>query len=415
MKEKHQKEARNIAIALILGLCCGFIINFTDMQIIIKYLRPVGDIFIRLLKMVIIPLVLSSIFMSIINLKGPAQLGLMGKRVITYYFFTTATAVFLGILLVNLIQPGVGADLSAAGFEKLSPQLGNKIQENKGLFQVIIDVIIDTIPQNPINSMATGNILQIICFSLLLGIIALYNPEDSGPFITGMASLEKLSLSLTHLVMKFAPFGIFVLLLDVIGTGGLNTITSMGKYIITVLIGLTIHFIILCLLGMIRLKKSPFFILGSLKSTLMTAFSTSSSAATLPVAMANVEEELGVRKETAEFVLPLGATVNMDGTALYESVAAIFIAQAYGIDLTLGQQIVIFVTATISAIGAAAIPGAGLITMGIVLDAVGLPLEGIGLVLAVDRILDMFRTTVNVFGDCVGTIVVDSFSKSDSS
>ena len=174
------------------------------------------------------------------------------------------------------------------------------------------------------------------------------------------------------------------------------------------MLGLGCHGIFLLIVAMLRLKKSPVFIFKGLSSALLTAFSTSSSAATLPITMASVEENLGVRKETAKFVLPLGATVNMDGTALYESVAAIFIARAYNIHLTFGQQVVIFMTASLAAIGAAAIPGAGLITMSIVLGAVGLPIEGIGLILAVDRLLDMFRTTINVFGDCVGTIFVDS-------
>jgi len=223
-----------------------------------------------------------------------------------------------------------------------------------------------------------------------------------------MESLESMTLALTHGIMKFAPLGIFVLMLDVMAKSGYQAMFSLSKYMLTVILGLGFHAIFLMFVACVRSKKSPMFILKGLSSPLLTAFSTSSSAAALPITMTAVEENLGVRKETAKFVLPLGATINMDGTALYESVAAIFIAQAYGIELGIGQQIVIFMTASLAAIGAAAIPGAGLITMSIVLGAVGLPLEGIGLILAVDRILDMFRTTVNVFGDCVGTMVVDS-------
>ena len=223
-----------------------------------------------------------------------------------------------------------------------------------------------------------------------------------------MGSLEKLSLALTHLILKFAPIGIFVLMLDVMAKSGMTAIISLSKYILTVIVGLSCHALFLMFIASTRLKKSPLYILKGLSAPLLTAFSTSSSAATLPITMTSVEENLGVHKDTAKFVLPLGATVNMDGTALYESVAAIFIAQAYGHDLGIAQQLVIFLTASLAAVGAAAIPGAGLITMSIVLTAVGLPLEGIGLILAVDRLLDMFRTTVNVFGDCVGTIWVDS-------
>lgn len=179
------------------------------------------------------------------------------------------------------------------------------------------------------------------------------------------------------------------------------------------LLYLILHFLVLLMIGVIRTKKNPMFIMRGVAQSVLTAFSTASSAATLPITMANVEDNLGVDKKTAQFVLPLGATVNMDGTALYESVAVIFIGQAYGLDISIGQQMIIFMTASIAAVGAAAIPGAGLVTMSIVLSAVGFPLEGIGLILAVDRVLDMFRTSVNVFGDCIGTVVVDSFAKEE--
>jgi Na+/H+-dicarboxylate symporter len=213
--------------------------------------------------------------------------------------------------------------------------------------------------------------------------------------------------------MRFAPIGIFVLMTGIMAKTGFDAIKALGWYILTVVLGLTLHAVFLLFVASWRHKCSPVHILKNLSAPLLTAFSTSSSAATLPITMTTVEENLGIRKDTAKFVLPLGATVNMDGTALYESVAAIFIAQAFNIDLTIGQQIVIFMTASLAAVGAAAIPGAGLITMSIVLGAVGLPLEGIGLILAVDRLLDMFRTCVNVFGDCVGTIVVDSMIKKE--
>ncbi|RLA63957.1 MAG: dicarboxylate/amino acid:cation symporter [Epsilonproteobacteria bacterium] len=309
------------------------------------------------------------------------------------------------------MSPGVGIGLGTTGLQGLSTEMGSQIQNQEGLFKTIVGVIVDAVPSNPIQSMASGTILQVIVFAILFGIIALYNPSVSEPFTKVTRSVEKMSLALTHLIMKIAPLGIFVLMLDVMAKSGGDAISSLGKYMGTVLVGLLCHAVFLMFLASTRLKKSPLFIFNGLKSALMTAFSTSSSAATLPISMANTEENLGLKKETVEFVLPLGATINMDGTALYESVAAIFIAQAYGIDLSIGQQIIIFLTASLAAVGAAAIPGAGLITMSIVLQAVGLPIEGIGLILAVDRILDMFRTTVNVFGDCVGSIVVDSTLK----
>ncbi|WP_127716552.1 dicarboxylate/amino acid:cation symporter [Halobacteriovorax sp. HLS] len=411
MQEASKKEAKLIGIAMIAGLIIGLILYSTGYSDLASYLKPIGTIFIRLLKMVIIPLVLSSIFMAMYNLGTPEALGSMGRKAVGYYFVTTAFAVFLGLIFVNLINPGVGMGAALqdkAGLDGLSEVMAQKVTQSKGLYQTIIDVLINAIPSNPFEAMATSTVLQVIVFAIMFGIVALYMPKKAAPVVSFMESLEAMTLKLTHVVMKLAPLGIFVLMIDIMAKTGFGAIESLSKYMATVIIGLGCHAILLMFIASWRLKKSPLFILKSLSAPLLTAFSTSSSAATLPITMTTVEENLGVRKDTAKFVLPLGATINMDGTALYESVAAIFIAQVYGINLDIGQQIVIFMTASLAAIGAAAIPGAGLITMSIVLGAVGLPIEGIGLILAVDRILDMFRTTVNVFGDCVGTIVVDS-------
>tara|TARA_R110002072_G_scaffold1989_5_gene16590 strand:- start:45491 stop:46738 length:1248 start_codon:yes stop_codon:yes gene_type:complete len=413
MQESSKKEAKRIGFAMLGGLIIGLLIHQFGMGSYSEYVKPLGTIFIRLLKMVIVPLVFSSIYMSMLNLGTPEALGSMGRKAVAYYFCTTAIAVFFGLIFVNLIQPGVGAELGGAGLSGLSAEMANKVQGQQGLYQTVLGVLIDAIPSNPAAALANATVLQIIVFAIFMGIVALYNTEKSKAVSNVMASLEEMSLALTHAIMKFAPIGIFVLMIDVMAKSGFSAIVSLSKYIATVVIGLTCHAAFLLFVACTRAKKSPIFILKGLSAPLFTAFSTSSSAATLPITMTSVEENLGVNKATAKFVLPLGATINMDGTALYESVAAIFIAQAYGIDLTLAQQVIIFMTASLAAIGAAAIPGAGLITMSIVLGAVGLPLEGIGLILAVDRLLDMFRTTVNVFGDAVGTIVVDSLMKDD--
>lgn len=413
MLEGNKKDAQWIAIAMLGGLALGLVLYFTGNGEWAAYIKPIGTVFIRLLKMVIVPLVFSSIFMAMFNLGTPEALGSMGRKAIGYYFVTTCVAVFFGLIFVNMINPGVGADLGTAGLEKLSGTMAAKVSEQKGLYQTILGVLIDAVPTNPISAMADSTILQVIVFSMLFGVVALYHPKSSEPMINVISALEKMMLTLTHGIMKLAPFGIFVLMADVMARTGFAAIISLSKYMLTVIVGLTCHALFLLFIAVSRHKKSPLFIIKGIGAALLTAFSTSSSAATLPITMACVEDNLGVRKDTAKFVLPLGATINMDGTALYESVAAIFIAQAYNIHLTLGQQVIIFMTASLAAIGAAAIPGAGLITMSIVLGAVGLPLEGIGLILAVDRILDMFRTTVNVFGDAVGTIFVDSFMKKE--
>lgn len=414
MQESSKKEAQRIGFAMIAGLIIGLIIHQFGLGSYSEYIKPLGTIFIRLLKMVIVPLVFSSIYMSMINLGTPEALGSMGRKAVGYYFLTTCIAVFFGIIFVNLINPGVGASLGAQGLDGLSAEMANKVQGQQGLYQTILGVLIDAIPSNPAAALANATVLQIIVFAIFMGVVALYNQEKSAPISKVMGSLEEMSLALTHAIMKFAPVGIFVLMIDVMARSGFTAIVSLSKYILTVVLGLLCHALFLLFVACTRAKRSPLYILKGLSAPLFTAFSTSSSAATLPITMASVEENLGVKKETAKFVLPLGATINMDGTALYESVAAIFIAQAYGIDLTLAQQVIIFMTASLAAIGAAAIPGAGLITMSIVLGAVGLPLEGIGLILAVDRLLDMFRTTVNVFGDAVGTLVVDSLLKDET-
>lgn len=414
MQESSKKEAQRIGFAMLGGLAIGLILYFTGYGDLAAHIEPIGTVFIKLLKMVIVPLVFSSIYMSMHNLGTPEALGSMGRKAVAYYFLTTAIAVFFGLIFVNIISPGVGADLGTQGLANLSEDMQSKVTAQQGLYQTILGVLVDAIPSNPAEALANANVLQIIVFAILLGIVSLYHKDKSAAVTRVMSSIEEMSLALTHGIMKFAPLGIFVLMVDVMARSGFSAITALSKYMLTVVIGLLCHAIFLCFVASLRLKKSPLYILKGLSAPLFTAFSTSSSAATLPITMTAVEENLGVRKDTAKFVLPLGATINMDGTALYESIAAIFIAQAYGIDLGLGQQIVIFMTASLAAIGAAAIPGAGLITMSIVLGAVGLPLEGIGLILAVDRILDMFRTTVNVFGDCVGTIVVDSFLKEES-
>ncbi|MBT6326848.1 MAG: dicarboxylate/amino acid:cation symporter [Bdellovibrionales bacterium] len=422
------KDTTYIMVSMVAGLFLGLMIYFSASgdfgdgikplgSILlsgIELLKPIGTVFIRLLKMVIVPLVFSSIFMAMVNLGTPEALGSMGRKAVIYYFVTTAMAVLFGLIFVNLINPGVGASLGGAGLEGLSSTMSAKVQGQDGLYNTIVGVLVEAIPSNPASSMSNGTVLQIIVFSIFLGVVALYKPQEAQPIINVIRSLEKLTLTLTHWIMKLAHIGIFVLMLDIMSKAGFTAILSLSKYMLTVLVGLLCHALLLLFIASARLKRSPIFIIKGIAQALLTAFSTASSAATLPITMANVEDNLGVRKETAEFVLPLGATINMDGTALYESVAAIFIAQAYQIDLSIGQQVIIFMTASLAAVGAAAIPGAGLVTMSIVLTAVGLPLEGIGLILAVDRILDMFRTTVNVFGDSVGTIVVDSLLKSEA-
>jgi Na+/H+-dicarboxylate symporter len=366
--------------------------------------------------MIIIPLVFSSVYGAILNLGEPENLTKMGKKAIIYYTVTTSVAVLIGLMLVNVFSPGKGSNLVKVNSEKSASMSAAKEapvretgkKKQKGLVETVVEVMVTSVPTNPAQAMAENKMLQVIVFAMLLGLAALFVRNEAEAFSKVVASVEVLSHTLTNGVMKAAPFGVFALMIDVVAASGFSALESLGKYMGVVILGLACHATALLFFGGWTSGKGPLHILKNMFGAVLTAFSTSSSAATLPITMECVTENLKVRPKTANFVLPLGATINMDGTALYVSVATVFIAQVYGINLTMAQQVIIFVTASLAAVGAAAVPGAGLVTMTIVLGSVGLPLEGIQIVIAVDRILDMFRTVVNVLGDSVGSIAVDS-------
>jgi len=370
-----------------------------------------GDIFVRLLRMLIVPLVFASIFMAIVNLGDVRELGKIGSKTIIYYFITTSLAVLVGLVLVNIIHPGLGIDratLEAAGITTSVPD--TVVAQNVGekpTSLIIADVLIDMVPKNPAGAFAKGTVLQIIFFSIFIAVVAAVIGRETDPFVQMVSALDKMMNKSVMIVMELAPYGVFLLVTSLMMKLGFPALAALGKYGATVLLGLGIHaFVTLPLLVLIIGRYNPLKLFRALSPAIMTAWSTASSAATLPVTMDCLKKRAGVDKRIGNFVLPLGATVNMDGTALYESIAVIFIAELMGIHLTIAQQVIVFITATLAAIGAAAIPGAGLVTMGIVLTAVGLPLDGIGIILAIDRILDQFRTAVNVWGDATAGVVV---------
>ncbi len=386
------KVHTQILIAIVLGTVVGLALGEKA-----GHLKVVGDMFIQLLKMIIIPLILASMVAGIISLGDVRRLGRIGLKTFVYYMATTLLAVGVGLLLVNLMRPGVGVDM---GVEAADDTAGREIPS-------IISIIEDIIPENLFAAMAENKVLSVIFFSLLLGIAISSIGEKAKPLTALFESFNTVMMKITDWIMLLAPVGVFALIAYTIGMMGLSVLRPLALYMVTVILGLSIHAVItlpvlLSLFG----KYSPLKFIRDMFSAVATAFSTASSAATLPITMECLRENTGVSNKVASFVLPLGATVNMDGTALYEAVAAMFIAQAYGISLSIGQQLVIMLTATLASIGAAAIPGAGLVTMVIVLKAVNLPLEGIGMILAVDRLLDMMRTAVNVWGDACGASVV---------
>jgi proton glutamate symport protein len=364
---------------------------------VISVLDLAGKIFIRLLKMVIIPLIISTMVSGVLSLQSFKRLGRLGLHTLIYYFTTTALAVLTGLILVNLLHPGAGADIGG----------GKVLEQFSGGLKTWDDLVLSLVPSNPFEAMAKMDVLPVITFSLVFGAVLLSLGERARPLPEIFAALAEAMMRLTDWVLRLAPYGVFALMATLITGFGWEALAHLALYMLTVAIGLAVHFFFtLPLIALLVGRYSPRRLYRDVSPALMTAFSSASSSATLPLTMENMEQNTGVSRRITSFVLPIGATVNMDGTALYEAVAAVFIAQAYGVHLTIAQQVLVFVTASLAAVGAAAIPSAGLFTMAIVLRAVGLPLEGVALIIGVDRILDMTRTTVNVFGDVVGTVVV---------
>jgi Na+/H+-dicarboxylate symporter len=386
---------------MVLALLVGFLARQSEgVMAVLPAFTWFGSLFKQLLLVIIYPLVLASMVVGVVNLGDVRKVGRLASAGLAWFFTTTGLAVVLGIIMVNVFKPGEGVDLA------LAQETPEHLAE-RGFGEFFLEMLKNTF-KNPFDSLAGGDVLAIIAFGLLLGAVTSTLGDQGKPVAEFFRSLNTVMMKLTDWVMYLAPIGVFALLTEVIALQGFDAVTALASYCGVVVGALLIHgVLVLPLLGWALGGVPPWTFFAGIRKALMVAFSTASSAATLPITMECCEEQLGVEPKVSGFVLPLGATVNMDGTALYESVAAIFIAQVYGIELDLGQQVLVFITATTAAVGAAGIPGAGLITMTLVLTAVGLPIEGIGLILAVDRLLDMVRTTVNVAGDATGAVVVN--------
>jgi Na+/H+-dicarboxylate symporter len=388
-----------ILIAIVLAVLFGlYFSNF------VNYVSWMGTIFIRSLKMIVAPLILTSIASGVANIGSAGNLGKLGLKTMTYYMVTSVFAITTGLLMVNIIQPGVGANLGL-------------VQEVEGLSSSANsfgDIIINIIPENIFAAFVNNQMLSIIFFALLIGFFISKLGEKNKMFLLNTVNSGfELMMKITTFIIKFTPYGVFGIVASTVAdqagdSAALVEISKrLGLYMLTVLFALIIHsMIILPLLLKYFGKINPLKHVKAMSIPLLTAFSTSSSSATLPLTMEAIEKKAGVSNKVTSFVLPLGATINMDGTALYECIAAMFIAQAYGVELGLIEQIIIVATSLLASIGAAGIPMAGLVMISVVLTAVGLPLEGIGLILAVDRILDMFRTTVNVWSDSCGALLI---------
>lgn len=397
-----QRTSQIILIAILVAILLGGLTGwyFGEKMMAVAWL---GTLFLNALKMIIIPLIICSMVVGITSLGDIRNIGGTGIKTILYYSLTTAISVMIGILMVNLIQPG-------SGYDTVGAEIIDRVQGKENFS--FLDVILGLVPSNLFEAMVNMDILPLIFFSLLFGGVLTTMGKKAEVVITFFEVVNDAIMKIVHLILWFAPIGIFGLVAGKLGSiGGGEAfqveLLKLGKYALTVLLGLFVHaVVILPLFLWILGKKNPLKYAYHMASALSTAFSTASSSATLPLTMECVEEKNEVPPRAASFVLPLGATINMDGTALYEAVAAMFIAQAYGIELGMGEQLVVFLTATLAAIGAAGIPEAGLVMMVIVLQAVNLPLEGIGMLLTIDWFLDRCRTTVNVWGDSVGAAVI---------
>ena len=405
MKILKLKLHWQILIALILAVLFGYYIPQA-----VEYIAWMGDIFLRALKMVIIPLIFSSIISGVTSMGEGKNLGRMGLKTLTYYLTTSTLAIVTGLFIVNIVKPGVGVDL---GFT----QSVEGLADNAGSVK---DILYRLVPDNIVDAMAQGTILSVIFFAIIFGyFITTVDSKYKESLTTFFNSIFEVMMKITLFIIKFTPLGIFGIVAKEVARNSeqlANIAGSLAIYSLCVVAGLLIHaFIFLPLIVRFIGKAKPFTHFRNMATPLLTAFSTSSSSATLPLTMEALEYESGVSNKVTSFTLPLGATINMDGTALYECVAAMFIAQAYGVDLSFAQQALVVVTALLASIGAAGIPMAGLVMITVVLTAIGLPLEGIGLILAVDRILDMLRTSVNVWSDSCGAVTIARSEKEETS
>ena len=403
-----------ILLGMLFGVLFGLLFSQFEWGkiLVVDWIKPFGTIFINVLKLIAVPLILASLIKGVSDLKDITQLSSMGGRTIGLYLFTTLTAVTIGLSIVNVVKPGNTISdetrtelLSAYASDAAAKQSVAAAQKEAGPLQALVDLV----PSNIFAAMQdNGNMLQVIFFAIFFGIgIVLIPQKKSQPVKKFFDALNEVILKLIDLIMIAAPYGVFALLAALVAEApSAYLFKALGLYTITVLLGLLCMILFyLILVRFITGKKIGFFLKGISPAQLL-AFSTSSSAATLPVTMERVHEHLGVEEDVSSFVLPIGATINMDGTSLYQAVAAVFIAQAFGMDLSLGAQLGIIATATLASIGSAAVPGAGMVMLVIVLAQAGIPEAGLALIFAVDRPLDMCRTAVNVTGDASVSMMV---------
>lgn len=394
-----EKKKMSLPIQILIGLIAGVVVGIllqSNAQLADTFIKPLGTLFLNLIKLVIVPLVFASLVVGVADLKDAKQIGKIGMKTFVYFFVTTTFAIIIGLLLANLL------DVSS-GFVLPADQLQFEAKEAPSF----IDTLINIVPANPLKALVEGQMLQIIVFALILGAGLLYAGEKGTAVFSFFDGLQEAMIHITNGIMKFAPFGVFGLMAPVIAANGPQVLLPLIKVVGIVYLGCILHAFLVYGSSIKFIAKLPVGIFFKKAFTpWAVSFTTSSSAGTLPISLDTCENELGVSKPIASFVLPLGATINMDGTAIYQGVCALFIAKVYGIDMGLGQQLTIVLTTVLASVGTAGVPGAGMIMLAMVLQGVGIPVEGIALVAGIDRIFDMIRTSLNVLGDISCSVIV---------
>lgn len=399
------KLTTKILWALVLGAIVGVVLNLTAPSFFIDadqyFFTPLGTIFLNLIKMLIVPLVFFSIVVGVANIGDPKALGRMGGKTMVFFLSTTAIAITIGVALAVLFQPG---DKGEFDVEEASYEAAEAPD--------VLDTLLGIIPTNSISALANGDMLQIIFFAIFIGLGISYLGKKVELVQRFMEQANEVMMFLVTLVMKFAPYGTFALIASAVGKQGFDALQAMFWYMLVVFLALFVHFIVVYGSSLkVLAKRNPIDVFKAYMPALTVAFSTSSSSATLPISMEVAQNKLGVPKGISSFVQPLGATINMDGTAIMQGVATIFIAQVYGIDLTPVQMLIVIFTAVLASIGTAAVPGAAIIMLAMVLESVNLPVEGIALIIGIDRLVDMARTAVNCFGDLVCALYITESEK----
>jgi len=390
-----------IFIALILSVIVGLFTGTDALPFINWWIAPIGTMFINLIKMMIVPVVFTSLVVGMASLGDMKKLGRIGIKTLGLYLITTAVAIIIGFIIAGAVHPGIGMEMTG--------QAAPTVKEAPSIMQVFVSMI----PANPIESMAKGDILPVIIFALFVGTAIISVGGEKGKLLLDIFDAgAEMCYKIIAMVMQVAPLGVFALLLPVVAKNGPKVLLPLLSVIACVAVGCIIHAVLVySSLTTVLGKMSPITFFRGMSEAMLIAFTTCSSAAALPINMKNAQEKLGVSREISSFVLPLGATINMDGTALYMGVCSLFIANVFGIDLTSSQMMMIVLTGTLASIGTAGVPGAGLIMLAMVLQSVQLPIEGLALVAGIDRVLDMFRTCLNITGDAAVAIVVNETEK----